>query len=237
MVLHFRMLHIFVNYNSDNFFPFIPMPQYLQTKIDYINSFIINGSLGIFCSAIVVIITYTGAYQLEKRKITGQIKFYCTKYIAELSNLITLITQLDGEEVKANIPEIIEKIKYNSDVHNVVNQLVEIHDERLLAIDGFYPFMRKNTANLEIYHLICRLAKINASIQFFDSVYKKNNNHIYAKELDFQQYSDGELLKHINVILQINNDDYEKFINLYKKQIEKRSFYTVFNTDWEERCP
>ena len=218
------------------FFPFIPTPQCLQAKVDDINSFIINASLGIFCSAIVVIITYTGAYQLEKRKIIGQIKFYCTKYIAELSNLIPLLTHLEGEEIKANVPEIIEKIKYNSDVHNVVNQLVEIHDERLLAIDGFYPFMRKNAANLEVHHLICRLAKINCSIQFFDAIYKKYNNPIYAAELNPEQCSDDELRKHINVIMQINNDDYEKFIELFKKLIEKRSFSSVFNTDWEKRC-
>lgn len=218
------------------FFPFIPAPQCLQTKVDDINSFIIDVSLGIFCSAIVVIITYTGAYRLEKRKIIGQIKFYCTKYIDELSNLIPLLTHLEGGEVKVNVSEIMEKIKYNSDVHNIVKQLVKIHEERLLAIDGFYPFLRKDSANLEVHHLICRLAKINYSIQFFDNVYKKYNNYIYAKELTPEQYSDDELCKHINIIMQINNDDYEKFINGFKKLIEKRSFSSVFNTDWEERC-
>lgn len=219
------------------FFPFIKAPQCLQTKVDDINSFIINAALGIFCSAIVIIITYTGAYQLEKHKTIGQINFYCAKYIVELSNLIPLLTCLEGKNVKANVPKIIDIIKYNSDVHNVVNQLLRIHEERVCVIDGFYPFMRKNAANLDVCHLICRLAKINASIQFFDSIYKINNNHIYAKELDSKQYSDNELRKHINVILQINNDDYEKFINLFEKLIEKYSFSTVYNIDWEDQCP
>lgn len=218
------------------FFPFIPTPQCLQAKVDDVNSFIINASLGIFCSAIVIIITYTGAYQLEKRKIIGQIQFYCTKYIEELSNLIPLLTRLEGGEVKANVPEIIEKIKFSSDVHNVVTQLLEIYDERLLTVDGFYPFMRKNAANLDVHHLMCRLAKFNYSIQFFDAVNKKYNNPIYAAELKPEQYSDDELRKHINIIMQINNDDYEKFMYLFKKLNEKRSFSSVFNRDWEERC-
>ena len=219
------------------FFPFIPTPQCLQTKIDDINNFIINASLGVFCSAVVVIITYTGAYQLEKRNIIGRINFYCAKYIAELSNLIPLLTYLDGGKLNANVSDIIEKIKYNSEVHEVVNRLICIYDERLLAIDGFYPFMRKNTANLEVHHLICRLAKLNYSIQFFDAVYKKCNNPIYAAELRPEQCSDDNLLQHINVILQINNDDYQKFAKLFDKLINKYNFPSVLNDNCEEQCP
>ena len=138
--------------------------------------------------------------------------------------------------MKANVPVIIEKIKFISDVHNVVTQLLEIYDERLLTVDGFYPFMRKNAANLDVHHLMCRLAKFNYSIQFFDAVNKKYNNPIYAAELKPEQYSDDELRKHINIIMQINNDDYEKFMYLFKKLNEKRRFSSVFNRDWEERC-
>ena len=53
-----------------------------------------NIFLGIFASAFVALVTYFGAYHIEKKKTIGLLLRYCSEYIAELANFIPLLVEI-----------------------------------------------------------------------------------------------------------------------------------------------
>ena len=70
--------------------------------------------LGILASAFVALITYIGAYNIEKRKTIGFINKYCREYILEWSNLIPLLMEIRPDGVCTfNWNEVINKVKYD----------------------------------------------------------------------------------------------------------------------------
>lgn len=192
-----------------------------------------NILLGIFASSLVVLVTYIGAYYIEKRKTIGLINRYCGNYVNELSNLIPMIADVNNGTFSFNMGEVVSKIKFDESVHDEIVKLDKIHEDRLFAVDGFYPLKRKNKNNVEIHHLMIMLAKINTSIQYCDIAYKVTNNPIYRKEVD---YSDEKLKKYLKVILQVENSEYQEFLTLRKSVINKNRPLTIFNSEWNGKC-
>lgn len=192
-----------------------------------------NILLGIFASSLVVLVTYIGAYYIEKRRTIGLINRYCGNYVNELSNLIPMIADMNSGNISFNMEETVSKIKLDESVHDEIVKLDKIHEDRLFAVDGFYPVNRKNKNNLEIHYLMIKLAKINTSIQYCDMAYKVTNNPIYGTEVD---YSDEELKKHLKVILQVENSEYQEFLTLWKSVINKYKPHTIFSSKWKGKC-
>ena len=123
--------------------------------------------LGIFASSFVVLITYLGAYFIEKRKTIGMIEYFCGEYISEMSNLIPLLIEIyDDRTCKYKWEKIKPKIEQNSEVHSITLNLLRIHNERLLTVEGYFPIQKRNKNNLQIHHLFCMLAKINGAVQY-----------------------------------------------------------------------
>lgn len=213
------------------------MPEAFASIADDINDFLFNLSSGIFCSALVVAITYTGAYRIEKVKTIGLTTYYCGNYMLELSNLIPLLVNSNPDgEIKYCFGNIINIVKHDKHVHSVISDLLVLHNERLLTIDGFYPLFRTNKKNLETHYLLCLLAKINGAIQYCDTAYKLENNLVFKKEaLDFN-YTDEELVEQLKIILQHNNNDYQRLLSTYKSVINRRKPASVYKTDWEKKC-
>lgn len=219
------------------FFHIIPTPEAFASIADDINDFSFNLSSGIFCSALVVAITYTGAYRIEKTKIIGLTTHYCGNYILELSNLIPLLVNSNSDgEITCCFRDVIDVVKHNKCVHSVISGLLVLHNERLLAIDGFYPFFRTNKKNLETHYLLCLLAKINGAIQYCDTAYNLENNLIYKREASDFDYTDKKLIEQLKIVLQIDNDDYQRLLSIYKAVINRSKPVSVYNTDWEKKC-
>ena len=201
-----------------------------------IHSSIENILLGTFASSLVVLITYIGAYFIEKKQTIGLIKHYCSNYVIELANLIPMIADINNGILSYNMSEVMSKIKSDESVHNEIMKLDKIHEERLLAVEGFYPIKRINKNNLEIHHLMGMLAKINASIQYCDTAYKLTNNPICHSEMKDMNYSDEKLKDYLKVILQTENTEYQEFLTILKSVINKNKPHTVLDSKWKEKC-
>lgn len=196
-----------------------------------------NLLLGVFASAFVALITYLGAYHIEKKKTIGMINKYCRDYIFEWANLVPLLVKIQSNgRCSFKLAEVMDKIKNDSNVHNVVVKLSKIHEERLYAVDGYYPIFRKERKNLTVHKLLIAFAKINCAVQYCDRAYMLNNNIAYQMEREDIEYSDDELIKYINLILQNENDEYQKFLELVIKVNTMGKAKTVFDNNCEVKC-
>ena len=196
-----------------------------------------NLLLGVFASAFVVFVTYVGAYHIEKRKTIGYIKKYCYDYILEISNLIPLLVDIEDSGLCSfNWNSLINKIKNDKEIHEVVVKLCKIHEERLYTVDGYFPFLKKSDNNLAVHRLLIAFAKINCSLQYCDRTYLLNNNVMCKIERDDISYSDEELKNYLKVILQKDNNDYKKFLELVKKVNTLGKANTVFDKNCENKC-
>lgn len=212
------------------FFPTDYILKNLLEHINKINDFIFNLSLSIFCSAIVVVLTYIGAYRIEKKKTINFIIYYCSKYIKEVGNLIPLLTNELKEE---NIYEIKKRIESDIKINESVKRLLNIHEEMLLNVSGYFPFLKKNKNNLNVHILVCMLVEINEAIHTFDIVYKVNNNILYKNEIF---YKEENLIEQLKLILQIDDNRYKKFLEVYKAVNDRNKIESIYNTNWKEKC-
>lgn len=211
------------------FFPLSFIINLIDKYKEKIIDFIFNLSLGVFCSSLTIIITYTGAYMIERKKLIGKLLYYINRYICVIIDLADLLIKSDNP---------ISEIKNSKKVYEVVCKLNSIYEKMLLDDVDFRPFLRKNDLNLKIYELIISFARINASIQFFNTIYNINNNLIVENETrGNEQYSDENLKKHIDVILQNDNDDYYKFFSLYQNIQNKYKFSSIYDLDDIKKCP
>ena len=196
-----------------------------------------NLLLGVFASAFVALVTYSGAYNIEKKKTIGLLKRYCKEYILEWSNLVPMLMEIQPDGLcKFNWAEVINKIKTSSSVHDVVVKLCKIHEERLYTVDGYFPILRKSRKNLDVHHLIIAFAKVNAAVQYCDIAYLMSTSVVCQMERDDIQYSDEELKNYIQVILQNHNDEYQNFLKLVQKVSAQGKPQTVFDPKCEEKC-
>ena len=196
-----------------------------------------NIFLGIFASAFVALVTYFGAYHIEKKKTIGLLLRYCSEYIAELANFIPLLVEIHPTGCCIyKWEEVIYKIKNNHDVHNIVTKLCKIHEERLYTVDGYFPILKKEKENLNVHNLIIAFAKINCAIQYCDRAYLLNNNVIYQMERNDIDYSDDTLKDYLKIVLQNNNDEYKDFLELVKKVSTMVKARTVFEKNCETEC-
>lgn len=206
-------------------------------NLNNIESVLYDILLGIFCSSFVVMITNIGSYKIEKSKSIGYINFYCTKYISELANLLPLLADFSSlGEMKVNLNKSVDIIKNNENVNSIVKKLIDINNERMLAFDGFYPFLKKNKKNLCVHHVVCMLYKINNVISTFDNAYNLNNNLIFKQEKEDIFISDEKLKENLKIILQIENNDYEDFIKTFKKMNNYYKPINIENFNWKETC-
>ena len=194
--------------------------------------------LGIFASSFVVFITYLGAYFIEKKKIIGLVEYFCGEYISELSNLVPLLIEIfDDRTCKYNWEEIKPKIEQNPEVHSITLNLLRIHNERLLAVEGYFPMQKRNKNNLQIHHLICMLAKVNGAVQYCDLAYRLSNNIVYRMEKEDVGFSEEELKKQADIILQTNNNcEYQRFLEIYKAVQDRSPSASVYSSNWEGKC-
>lgn len=196
-----------------------------------------NLLLGVFASAFVALVTYSGAYNIEKKKTVGLLARYCGEYIREWSNLAPMLMEIQPDGIcKYSWAEVINKIKTNSSVHNVVVKLCAIHEERLYTVEGYFPILRKAKKNLEVHHLIIAFARVNTAVQYCDIAYLMSNNIACQMERDDIDYSDNELKEYLKVILQNNNDEYKKFLKSVEKVFAISKSRTVFDPKCEEKC-
>lgn len=212
---------------------------FLATLLDRINMYFVENtkitkmiydiSLGVFSSAFVVLLTFLGAYRIDKRKVIGKLKYYCTEYIALLPLLQHELLN-DDDKTKYIMGEVIEKIRSNEKVHDIVIQLLRIHDERLLNVAGYYPFLCKVNINLDVKELICLFAEFNCAIQYFDFAYKQNRNIIYAHMTRSLNYSSDGLISNINIVIENESNLYKKFVDLLNKVEEKYPSKSVRNS-------
>lgn len=215
---------------------FIPLILNIFFKWD-INYNIENLLLGILASAFVALITYIGAYNIEKRKTIGLINKYCREYILEWSNLIPLLMEIRPDGVCTfNWNEVINKVKYDDSVHNIVVKLCKIHEERLYTVDGYYPLFRRNKNNLNIHNLIIAFAKLNCSVQYCDIAYLLNNNIVCQMEREDISFSDEELKKYLKIILQNQNNEYQDFLKLVKTVSKMGTSKYVFDPKCGRKC-
>ena len=196
-----------------------------------------NLLLGVFASAFVALVTYIGAYHIEKKKTIGLIKKYCCEYISEFSNLVPLLIDISETGICSFCwEELISKIKNCNDIHQVIIRLCKIHEERLYTVEGFFPVFRKSKNNLTVHRLIIAFAKVNAAIQYCDVAFMLNNSIVYKMERDDINYSDEKLKEHLKTILQHNDDKYEIFLELLKQVNAMSQPHTVFDPKCEEKC-
>ena len=196
-----------------------------------------NLLLGVFASAFVALITYVGAYTIEKRKTIGLLNKFCADYIMEWSNLIPLLVDVRADgTVYFRIDKVVEKIKTDPNVHHSIKTLCKIHEDRLYSVDGYFPILKKAPRNLTVHHLIIEFARINCAIQYCDRAYMLSNNIVYQLEKEDIPFSDEELVEYIKVILQHENTDYQKFLKLAQKVLDMRSGSTVFDPKCEDKC-
>ncbi|MBQ7347887.1 MAG: hypothetical protein IJW55_08010 [Clostridia bacterium] len=201
------------------------------------DSTIENILLGVFASAFVVLVTYIGAYLIEKKRTIGLLIHYCGTYIEELAHFIPMVLPISEDgHCKVNWDSIINQIENDASTHEVVKKLCAIHSERLYSVDGFYPIFRKNSNNLNAHRLFIMLAKVNTSLQYCDFAYNQKNNVMYKLEKMNSKYSTNELIQYLKVIFQIENTEYAEFISLIEKVSSKHKGKTVFEKGCMDKC-
>lgn len=201
------------------------------------NGTVENILLGVFASAFVVLVTYIGAYLIEKKRTIGLLIHYCGAYIDELSRFIPMVLPIsDDGHCKINWNSITNQIESDAATHEVVKRLCAIHSERLYTVDGFYPMFRKNTNNLDVHRLFIMLAKVNTSLQYCDFAYNQKNNVMYKLEKMDNKYSNSELIQYLKVIFQIESKEYAEFISLLEKVSSKHRGKTVFEKGCMDKC-
>ena len=199
------------------------------------DSTIENLLLGVFASSFVVLVTYIGAYLIEKKKTVGYIKRYCFLYIEEMSNFVPMVSNISATTAKVNMIDAINAIKTDKNVHDVVVKLCKIHEERLYTVEGFFPLNEKCKWNAKINKLLFYFAKINTAFQYFDLIYKKNNNVIYQREQINIECSDEETIKYLKMVLPIENNDYATFLSLLSEVSKKYRGKYIFDADSVEK--
>lgn len=189
-------------------------------------------ALGVFASALVVLITNVVSYKIEKKKTIGLIKYYCKTYVLELVNLPPKLLIYEKDMHLDNIDKIKEVIRCDENVFQILNKLEYINNERLLAVDGFCPLLKKNKNNLKYHQLIYSLTEYHKAVRYCLNAYYIENNPIYELEI---KLTEQEFTKQIEILLRLNNNkEYEKFLDLFSEIIKTNPNVTVDNANWEE---
>lgn len=217
------------------FFHIVPTLKMLLLYVDQINEFIFNIALGLFCSALVVVLTYIGAYNIEKKNNIGLLMYYCSKYILELGELISKLYKFsETGNISFNLDELKKKISEDSEINQLVKSITKLYEERLFALDGFFPFFKRNKRNIEINKLMYKMAYINENLKVFEKTYNIKNNILYKSELG---NNTKELENALKIFAQIDSkNEYSKFISTYEKVVNNYPLKTIYNTNWEDEC-
>ena len=131
-------------YDICKIFPYCTYFKDVLLYVDQINEFIFNIALGLFCSALVVVLTYIGAYNIEKKNNIGLLMYYCSKYILELGELISKLYKFsETGNISFNLDELKKKISEDSEINQLVKSITKLYEERLFALDGFSLFSKE----------------------------------------------------------------------------------------------
>ena len=224
---------------SAKFFPIVPILIRLIIYIDEINEFIFNMASGVFCSALVVVLTYIGAYKIEKKKTIGELRYYCSKYTLELSDLVhklfeyySIYYSTSKNDSNALYYLGIEVSK-NTEIYNLA-KILTLYEERILSVDGYYPFLKRNKKNLDISYLMYMQAKINDNVRYLELSYKINNNIIYKQELKVDM---EKLIAALRTLMQKDDkNEYKEYLDIFEKIATDHPATTIYNTNWRDKC-
>ena len=221
------------------FFHFIPTLDVFLRYREEINNTVYDISLGVFASGFVVLLTGLGSYFLEKKRNIGLTRYYCSKYVLKLSELVTLLQEAnDNGKYKFDINVLKDKIFDNPIVFGCIGRLLEIHDERLITVE-FCPIRRKLEKNLCVHRLLVAFARINSAIQYFSLAYMMHHSLISKSDLDDISYtfSDDEYTCFFDIILQSHgNNEYKQFLDLIEKLKHKKDRDNAFALGCEDKC-
>ena len=208
------------------------------TYANAINDVLFNISLGIFCSAFVVAITYVGAYRIEKSRTIGQLILSCGDYVEELFNLFPLLADFSEKgKIKYSFEKTRCQVENSKEIHEIVQRLIRIYRESLHEREGFYPFLRSNIFNLKVHQLELHFAKLNMYIQTLSIAYQLQNNDIFKQEEEDTGYTVDKLKNALEMLLQLNgNKEYKEFLNLLKTISEQYQLLNVRDGKLEGKC-
>ena len=193
---------------------------------------------GIFGSSFVVLITYSGAYYIEKCRTTNLVVYYCRRYIATFGDLLPLLVDVvDKDHLKYGWDDVKNIIETNEAVYRCIEKLTDLHTERFLGVSGYYPILKRNKKNLEVHNLIWSLANINFAIYYCQNAYKIKNNELYTYSRDELGFNDEVFKEKVEMLLQIEGsaDDFEQFQKLLLS-VESLSTGVTLETFNKSRC-
>jgi hypothetical protein len=197
-----------------------------------------NILLGLFASSLVILITYSGAYRITKRKTINQYIYYCERYALALTDLIPRIVDinLDARYINYDWERIKSKIEKDAEVNLSVQRLLKLFEESLFQTDGFYPILRKRERNIDIHKLTYYYARFNEAMQFFNFVYLCSTNVIYRHNKSSETYNDEKLKGYTDIIFPATgiSDEYTQFTSLLDTIRKKSTISTTHNCDLEK---
>ena len=99
---------------------------------------------GIFGSSFVVLITYCGAYYIEKCKTINLVVYFCRRYILAYGDLVPQLVNIhDKDHVNYNWSDVKNVIESNDSVYRSIEKLLDLHTERFLGVSGYYPILKE----------------------------------------------------------------------------------------------
>lgn len=143
----------------------------------YIANAFQNLFIGIFSSAFVVLITLIIEYFVLKKDIISKTKIYCKDYLIEFENLLPQILVCGNQnEAGLDFDNVEFELKNNDEISQSVQRLMEIYENYIFNVDGFYPFIKRAKTNLIVHQMFCNLVKLHKTVLYFNFLFLKNHN-------------------------------------------------------------